>query len=105
MEPFKQTSLSKPLERAKQLALEHKIADASLLFSIPGHHTSSNKALVCSDDTTIAGDLLLSTRDGPLSKEKIAMLFCFGDLTIDGELLIDDYEYWPLLFVQGNLTC
>jgi hypothetical protein len=31
--------------------------------------------------------------------------FAFGDLTIDGELLIDDYEYWPLLFVQGNLTC
>lgn len=105
MKPFKQTSLLKPLERAKQLALEHKISDAALLFSIPGYHTSSNKALVCSEDTTITGDLLLSTRNGPLSKEQIAMLFCFGDLTIDGELLIDDYEYWPLLFVQGNLTC
>lgn len=33
------------------------------------------------------------------------MIFCFGDLNIDGDLLIDDYEYWPLLFVQGNLTC
>ncbi len=105
MKPFKQAILLEPLERAKQLALEHKIADASLLFSIPGHHTSSNKALVCPGDTTTVGDLLLSTRNGPLSKEKIAMLFCFGDLTIDGELLIDDYEYWPLLFVQGNLTC
>lgn len=105
MKPFKKTSLSQPLERAKQLALEHKISDASLLFSIPGYHTKSSEALVCSEDTTIAGDLLLSTRNGPLSKKQIAMLFCFGDLTIDGELLIDDYEYWPLLFVQGNLTC
>jgi hypothetical protein len=105
MKPFKQTSLLKPLERAKQLAAEHKISDASILFSIPGYHTSSSEAMVCSGDTAITGDLLLSIRNGPLSKKQIAMLFCFGDLTIDGELLIDDYEYWPLLFVQGNLTC
>ena len=105
MKPFNQKNLPEPLERAKQLALEHKISDASLLFSIPGYHTSSSQALVCSDDTVIAGDLLLSTRSGPLSKKQIAMLFCFGDLTIDGELLLDDYEYWPLLFVQGNLVC
>lgn len=105
MKPFTQISLNRPLERAKQLSEEKLIADYKLIFSLPGYHTKSSEALVCEGNTTISGDLLLSTRSGPLSQKKFAMLFCFGDLTIDGDLLIDDYEYWPLLFVQGNLTC
>lgn len=105
MKQFTPTSLNKPLERAQQLSKEKQIADYKLLFSLPSYHTKSSEALVCEGNTTIEGDLLLSTRSGPLSKKKVAMLFCFGDLKIDGELLIDDYEYWPLLFVQGNLTC
>lgn len=105
MKQFTQTSLNAALERAKQLSKEKQIADYKLIFSLPSYHTKSSAALVGEGNTTITGDLLLSTRTGPLSNKKIAMLFCFGDLNIEGELLIDDYEYWPLLFVQGDLTC
>lgn len=105
MNQFVPTNISKPLERAKQLAKAQSIADYQLLFSMPGHHTKSAEVLVCDGPAQISGDLLLSTRSGHLSKKNFAMLFCFGDLNIDGDLLIDDYEYWPLLFIQGNLTC
>jgi hypothetical protein len=79
--------------------------DVPLMLTIPKHHTSFKKALVFDDTHSIDTELSVSCDESWIKKSEICAIACFGDLTIGGDLLCENEKFWPLMFVDGSLSC
>ena len=77
---------------------ELELALSGLLENAPGKRT-----LEWNGDHTIAGDWKIDGTEEWVTDNGIAAVVCFGDLTVEGDLLSLDWSFWPLLIVAGDL--
>jgi hypothetical protein len=86
------------------LAGNKGLTDLQLMLQIPGHHTQYVSALLFEGDTTIDADFVVNTEEKWITKNKISLIACIGNLTIKKDLLNVSYDYWPAFVVTGNLS-
>lgn len=85
----------------QQTALDRrdlKYVLGGLLENAPGKRT-----LEWAGDHTISGDWTVDRNQEWVKDNGIAAIVCFGNLTVEGDLLSLDWEHWPLLIVAGDL--
>lgn len=80
-----------------------RLADAALLFTVPGFHTDFQNVLVLPGDSIIEGDFVLDCNQKWVQKNRICMVLSLGDLQIERDILNRDEHFWPLLAVDGDL--
>ena len=81
-----------------------QLPEVELLFTIPGHHTDFDNVLVFEGDTTIEGDLLIDEDQKWVEKNRIGFVVCFGNLRVNGDIINEAGDYWPLVAVEGTLS-
>lgn len=88
----------------KLAARSPRLADAALLFTVPGFHTDFKNVLVLPGDSRIEGDFVLDCQQKWVQKNRICMVLALGDLQVERDILNRDEHFWPLLAVDGDLS-
>jgi hypothetical protein len=78
--------------------------DVPLILTIPGYHTQNKNVLLFESDATIGGDFVCDPEQKWIKKNQVSTVVCFGNLTIDGDLLNDNDRYWPVMYIAGTLS-
>lgn len=85
----------------RQTTLDRK--DLEFLLNGLLEQADGKRTLEWEGDHTLAGDLKVTPYQKWVDDNGIAAIICFGNLTIEGDLLNDHPNYSPLLIVAGDL--
>lgn len=77
--------------------------DLALLLPPLFRQAEGKGGLVWEGDHTISGDWTVDWLQPWVDRKKIAAIACFGNLTVEGDLLNRSSHHEPLLFVAGDL--
>lgn len=97
------TLISKQDVQARLLQVVERQSDLAFLLPALLEQAGGKRALVWEGDHTIAGDWRVDWLEPLVEREKIAAIACFGNLTVEGDLLNRSTYLTPLLFVAGDL--
>lgn len=94
------------LKRLLELAERQTVLDRQDLALLLPHlfqQADGTRALVWKGDHTISGEWRVDSFEPKIDRKKIAAIACFGNLTVEGDLLNWSTYHEPLLFVAGDL--